>query len=46
MEKKMRLLNAPNLSQLVKGANELGIEQKDIVQLVAIDNGFVLIYFG
>lgn len=46
MEKKMRLIQAKNLNQLVKGANELGIKQEDIVQFITIDNGFILIYFG
>lgn len=46
MEKKMRLIQAENLNQLVKKANELSIEQEDVVQFVTIDNGFILIYFG
>lgn len=46
MEKKMRLIQAENLNQLVKKANDLGVKQEDVVQFVTIDNGFILIYFG
>ena len=44
--RKMRILDAPNLRRLVKGANELGIKQTDIVQLLIIDNGYALVYYG
>ena len=42
----MRVLEAPDIEKLVKGANELLIKQEDIVQLIIVNNNYTLIYFG
>lgn len=46
MEKKLRTIQAPNISKLISRANELGIQKEDIVDIITIPNGYILIYFG
>ena len=46
MGKKFRTIQAPNISKLITGANELGIQKEDIVDIITIPNGYILIYFG
>lgn len=46
MEKKLQIIQASNINKLVSGANELGIQKDDIVDIVTIPNGYILIYFG
>lgn len=46
MEKKLQTIQASNINKLVAGANELKLKKEDIVDIVAIPNGYILIYFG
>lgn len=46
MGKKLRTIQAPNVSKLIARANELGIQKEDIVDIITIPNGYILIYFG
>lgn len=46
MEKKLNTFQASNINKLVSGANELELKKEDIVDIIAIPNGYILIYFG
>ena len=46
MGKKLLTNQASNINKIVAGANELGIQKEDIVDIVTIPNGYILIYFG
>lgn len=40
----MQVLNAPNLRQLVKQANELGLTKEDVVTIQQVQGQFYLVY--
>lgn len=40
----MQILNAPNLRQLVKQANELGLTKEDVVTIQQVQGQFYLVY--
>lgn len=42
----MQVLNAPNLRQLVKQANELGLTKEDIVTIQQVQGQFYLVYYS
>ena len=46
MGKKMCYIEAPTVKQLISGANDMGVQKEDVVQIVPHLNGFILIYFG
>ena len=46
MEKKLKIIQASNITQLIAGANELSLTKEDIVDIITIPNGYILIYFG
>lgn len=46
MEKELKTVQATTINKLIVGANELGIKKEDIVDIVTIQNGYILIYFG
>ena len=45
-EKRMQYLEAPNIRALVKGANELLIKKEDVVEIVTLQNCYILVYYG
>lgn len=46
MEKTLKTVQATTIKKLIAGANELGIKKEDIVDIITIQNGYILIYFG
>lgn len=42
----MQVLNAPNLRQLVKQANELGLTKEDVVTIQQVQGQFYLVYYS
>lgn len=42
----MQILNAPNLRQLVKQANELGLTKEDVVTIQQVQGQFYLVYYS
>ena len=45
-EKEMKTLGPSTINKIVTSANEKGIKNEDIVDIVSAPNGFILIYFG
>ena len=41
----MQILNAPNLRQLVKQANDLGITKEEVVTIQQSQGQFYLVYY-
>lgn len=46
MEKTLKTVQATTIKKLIAGANELEIKKEDIVDIITIQNGYILIYFG
>lgn len=44
-EKQLRVLVAPHLSSVIKEANELGVTDKEYLDLSSTPNGYVLVYY-
>lgn len=42
----MQILNAPNLRQLIKQANELGLTKEDVVTIQQVQGQFYLVYYS
>lgn len=42
----MQVSNAPNLRQLVKQANELGLTKEDVVTIQQVQGQFYLVYYS
>lgn len=42
----MQVLNAPNLRQLVKQANELGLTKEYVVTIQQVQGQFYLVYYS
>ena len=40
----MQILNAPNLRQLVKKANEIGLTKENVVTIQEVQGQFYLVY--